>query len=115
MSDSSIANDKIYQFAIIPQALKEWSDLNYSIKAQFISKLHKLKFNPVTNNRLSGLKGCYKIKLKRAGYRLVYQIVEDKVIILIWAVDKRDDSKVYKSAKDRLMSLNANSAVEIVL
>ena len=48
------------------------------------------------------LRGCYKIKLLKAGVRLVYQIKDDQVIIILITVGKRADSKVYEEAKKRI-------------
>ncbi|HAT8813997.1 TPA: type II toxin-antitoxin system mRNA interferase toxin, RelE/StbE family, partial [Legionella pneumophila] len=59
--------------------------------------------NPhVISAKLSGhLKDCYKIKLHQAGYRLVYQVNDNKMILLVVAVGKRNKNKVYESAEDR--------------
>ncbi|WP_306307821.1 type II toxin-antitoxin system RelE family toxin [Pectobacterium versatile] len=53
-------------------------------------------------NRLHGMADCYKLKLRSAGYRLVYQVLEYEIVVLILAVGKRERSEVYKTAKDRL-------------
>lgn len=45
---------------------------------------------------------CYKIKLRSAGYRLVYQVLEHEIVVLVLAVGKRERSEVYQAAKDRL-------------
>ena len=41
------------------------------------------------------LVGCYKIKLLKAGVRLVYHVKDDDVIILLITAGKRADSIVY--------------------
>ncbi|PWD62466.1 plasmid stabilization protein [Pectobacterium parmentieri] len=59
--------------------------------------------NPhVPANRLHGMADCYKIKLRSAGYRLVYQVLEHEIVVLVLAVGKRERSEVYQAAKDRL-------------
>jgi len=51
---------------------------------------------------LSGaLKDCYKIKLRQSGYRLVYQVNDNKLIITIIAVGKRNKNEVYDEAEIR--------------
>ncbi|MBN3186368.1 hypothetical protein H4F65_09925 [Pectobacterium brasiliense] len=45
---------------------------------------------------------CYKIKLRSAGYRLVYQVFEHEIVVLVLVVGKRERSEVYQTAKDRL-------------
>jgi mRNA interferase RelE/StbE len=56
--------------------------------------------NPrVLTAALSGMKNCYKIKLRDLGYRLIYQVEDNVVSVSVIAIGKRDKSKVYESAK----------------
>ena len=48
------------------------------------------------------MKNTYKIKLKEVGYRLVYEVIDEKLIILVLAVGKRDKLKIYNLAKIRI-------------
>ena len=48
------------------------------------------------------LHGCYKIKLGKQGYRLVYTVQDDALVVLALAVEKREDALVYRSALDRV-------------
>jgi mRNA interferase RelE/StbE len=45
---------------------------------------------------------CYKIKLRQAGYRLVYRVDDDTVFVTVIAVGKRDKNGVYETAMTRL-------------
>lgn len=47
------------------------------------------------------MKDCYKIKLRGAGYRLVYRIEEERIVILVVAIGKRERGNVYDSARSR--------------
>jgi mRNA interferase RelE/StbE len=40
----------------------------------------------VLSSRVSGAEGCFKIKLRSVGYRLVYQVIEKEVVVLVLAV-----------------------------
>lgn len=51
----------------------------------------------VEKDKLSGMADCYKIKLKSAGYRLVYQVVEHRVVVTVIAVGKRERSATYEA------------------
>ena len=85
------------------QALQEWHNLDHSIREQFAKKLHILKDNPrIESARLSGMKDCYKIKLRKAGFRLVYEVRDQELIILVVAIGKRERNAVYKTAAKRL-------------
>ncbi len=45
---------------------------------------------------------CYKIKLRAAGYRLVYQVFDERVVVVVVAVGKREDGAVYRKAQGRM-------------
>lgn len=93
----------IYELEFTVEADKEWKKLDSSIKTQFKKKLIKIIENPhIPNNKLSGMPNCYKIKLRSAGYRLVYKVKDDVVIITVVAIGKRERNEVYKNAVKRL-------------
>ena len=84
-------------------AKKEWDKLDSTIKDQFKKKLIERLENPrVDASRLNGMKDCYKIKLRSAGYRLVYQVRDSEILISVVAVGKRDRNQVYKIAIKRI-------------
>ncbi|HEF0064754.1 TPA: type II toxin-antitoxin system RelE/ParE family toxin [Citrobacter pasteurii] len=84
-------------------ALKEWQKLDTAIQQQFAKKLKKCCENPhVPSAKLRGIKDCYKIKLRTSGFRLVYQVIDDTLIIAVVAVGKRERSEVYNLASERL-------------
>jgi mRNA interferase RelE/StbE len=56
--------------------------------------------NPYISSAQIG-KNRYKIKLRGVGYRLVYEVRENELIILVIAVDKRERSEVYRLADNR--------------
>lgn len=92
-----------YKLLFKEQALEEWNKLDQTIREQFTKKLRTLRENPcIDSARLSGLKNCYKIKLRKVGYRLVYEVRENEVVILIVAIGKRERNEVYKTAAKRL-------------
>ena len=48
------------------------------------------------------MEDCYKIKLHSAGYRLVYQVRDNELVISVVAVGKRERNQVYKIAVKRI-------------
>ena len=86
------------------RALKEWTKLDKTIRDQFKKKLRKLQENPyIESARLHGdLAGCFKIKLRASGFRLVYQVLDDEIVILVIAVGKREDKQAYETASKRI-------------
>ena len=92
-----------YKLVFKHDAKKEWDKLNSSIKTQFKKKLIERLENPrVESSRLNGMKDCYKIKLRSAGYRLVYQVRDSEVLVSVVSVGKRDRNQVYKIAIKRV-------------
>ena len=84
-------------------ALKEWQKLDNSVKEQFKKHLEKRLSNPrVPSAKLHGdLDNFYKIKLRTLGYRLVYEVIDHKLVILVIAIGKRNREEVYKKASTR--------------
>lgn len=95
---------KIYDLEFDVDALKEWRKLDGSIQAQFKKQLTKRLLEPhVPSARLHGdLQNTYKIKLRDAGYRLVYEVIEQRLVIVVIAVGRRDHDEVYLLASKRL-------------
>lgn len=91
-----------YKLKFHPAALKEWRKLGEIIKLQLKKKLaERLETPEVLANRLRGFENHYKIKLRTSGYRLVYEVINSELIVMVIAVGKRDGSSVYDQAKKR--------------
>lgn len=91
-----------YKLKFLPLALKEWEKLAPPIKAQFKKKLAERLENPnVPSARLHGYDNVYKIKLRTAGYRLAYEVIDHEVVVYVLAVGKRDKDAVYKKLASR--------------
>jgi mRNA interferase RelE/StbE len=94
---------KTYELEFLDAASREWTKLAPAIKSQFKKKLEERLRNPhVPSARLHGMRGCYKIKLRKAGYRLVYQVEDERITIVVIAVGRRDRNLVYEAASQRL-------------
>lgn len=92
-----------YSLEFVESALKEWRKLAPGIRDQLKNKLRERLQNPrVPSARLHGLPDCYKIKLRTAGYRLVYQVNDKVVVVTVVAVGKRDKGLAYRLAEKRV-------------
>jgi len=92
-----------YELAFDPRALKEWYKLGDTVRSQFKKKLAQVLAEPrIESARLTDLPDCYKIKLRASGYRLVYQVRDDVVVVFVIAVGKREKLVVYQDANKRL-------------
>ncbi len=93
-----------YKLKFLPVAKKEWDKLAEPLKKQFKNKLAERLENPhVPSAKLRGYDSVYKIKLRTAGYRLAYEVLDNEVVIYVLAVGKRDKNAVYKKLASRLV------------
>lgn len=94
---------KTYELEFIEAALKEWHKLDGSIQQLFRKQLTKrLQAPHVPSARLHrDLQNTYKIKLRDVGYRLVYQVIDQQLVVLVIAVGRRDHDEVYLTASKR--------------
>lgn len=94
-----------YKLEFEIHAKKEWDKLDKSIKEAFKTVLVRRLENPIIpKDRLhgTGKHECYKIKLRNYGFRLVYKVEHDKIILVVISVGKRENDKVYNIMHDRL-------------
>lgn len=91
-----------YELEFVASALKEWKRLDSNTREQFRKKLKERCENPrVPSARLYGAKDRYKVKLRSVGYRLVYEVEDDSLVVIVIAVGKRERSEVYEAARRR--------------
>ena len=91
-----------YSLEFLETALKEWKKLDPNTREQFRKKLGERCDHPhVPASRLHGSASRYKIKLRSVGYRLVYAVEDDRLVVLVIAIGKREGSAVYEAARSR--------------
>jgi len=99
-----------------PKALKDYDSLDNSQQRQVLKAIGKVSANPLPqsqggygkplgNQSTGKLAGCLKIKLRKLGIRIVYQLVtiKDTGNMTIIVISMRDDEKVYRLAVERLL------------
>lgn len=92
----------VYTLEFLPEALEEWRKLEPVLREEFLIRLaERLKYPHVANARLHEMKDCYKIKLRAARYRLIYRVFDDRIVVQVIALGKRDDD-IYITAAKRL-------------
>ena len=91
------------------EAEKELKELDGSVKILVKKALKKLTERadeigePLGHKHGFNLTGCRKVKLKKAGIRIVYQIIGEKLeIVEIIAIGDRSEFEVYEDAYRRL-------------
>ncbi len=90
-----------YKLKFLPAAKKEWSKLAPAIQSQFKKKLKERLENPHVPSSIRGYDSVYKIKLRTAGYRLAYEVIDDEIVVYVLAIGKRDKDAVYKKLASR--------------
>ena len=97
----------MYSLDFDVRAAAEWKALEKSLSAQFLKVLgRRLKEPKIPSARLSGdLAGCYKIILRKHGFRLIYLLDQNHMRLLVISVGKREDKRAYRLAAERLRDL----------
>ena len=91
-----------YKLSFHPDALAEWRKLDETVGVQFKKKLaERLQHPRVPTAQLSGHKDRYKIRLRSVGYRLVYEVRDAVLLVIVVAVGKRERNAVYRVAAKR--------------
>ena len=97
----------------LPEALDDLHKLDGSQKLLVRKAIHKVCQNPLPeseggygkplgNKNSSQLSGFLKIKLRNAGLRIVYQLVQQDDSLLIIIIGARADDEVYTLANTRI-------------
>lgn len=91
-----------FELGFVDDALAEWRKLEGSVREQFKRKLEERLANPrEPSAKLSGHPNRYKIKLRTVGYRLVYEVRDEQLLVVVIAVGKRERKAVYNAADKR--------------
>ena len=95
-----------YELGFLDDALTEWRKLDGSVREQFKKKLAERLDTPrVPSANLSGHPDRYRIKLRSIGFRLVYEIRDKQLLVVVVTIGKRERSAVYKVADKRILKI----------
>jgi mRNA interferase RelE/StbE len=91
-----------FELAFHHEALREWRTLSAGIREQFKKKLAERLIEPrIPASKLRGSSHHTKIKLLAAGFRLVYDVRDRELLVLVVAVGKRERNAVDRQADQR--------------
>jgi mRNA interferase RelE/StbE len=96
-----------FKVEFIASAKEEFSKLDGSIKQQVAKQLKALEINPYKGEALGNkagidLTGFYKLYVHKKQVRIVYQIINDKLMVLVVGIGKRDNLEVYAEVLKKL-------------
>lgn len=105
MTTSDDQEAKRHKLKFVQEALDEWRALDEHVRAPLKAVLDERLNDPhVPGGALAGkLQGCYKIKLRKLGVRLVYKVNDHAVTIIVLCVGRRENSEVYRTAMERFV------------
>ena len=93
----------MYYLEFHPKALEDFKILDKKVRDRFSRKLNERLQNPhVLSDRLKGRVNRYKIKIRKPGFRLVYDVLDDGTAnqrLFVLVIKKREDA--YSEADDR--------------
>ncbi|HIP50862.1 MAG TPA: type II toxin-antitoxin system RelE/ParE family toxin [Campylobacterales bacterium] len=98
---------KMYSVEYHPALEEDLKALGHSTAQLVFKKLKKIAENPVIgvdlgNKANMNLTGYKKVYVDKKRVRIVYKIVEEKIVVYVVAVGKRDDMEVYERASLRV-------------
>ncbi len=93
-----------YKLDFYEDAYKEWKKLDATVREQFKAKLEeRLVYPCLPSAKLRKSDNRYKIKLKQAGYRLVYEVNNKTITVTVIAIGKHNRNEVYLLASKRML------------
>ncbi len=97
----------VYRVEFLPEAAQEFEALDGSLKKIAAKQLDKLAEKPELGETLGkrmgiDLTGYRKIYFGKKGYRIVYEIQRQKLIVLIIGIGKRERAEIYREVAERL-------------
>jgi len=94
-----VSSEPPYALAFVPQALKEWRKLDPHTRQLFKNRLiERLEKPRVAAAQVRGHPSRYKIKLQALGFRLVYEVRDQEVLVMVVAVGRGEGNAAYMAA-----------------
>ncbi len=96
----------MYDIQFHPLVADDLKKLNNSVRIEVFKKLKKIQESPelgvlLGNKNNMNLSGLRKVYVSKKRVRIVYEIVDDVLVVKVIAVGKREDMQVYKEVKKR--------------
>lgn len=97
----------MYSVEYYPELEQDLKELGHSTAQLVFKKLKKIAQNPTVgidlgNKANMNLTGYKKVYVDKKRVWIVYKIVEEKIVLYVIAVGKRDDMEVYETASKRI-------------
>ncbi len=99
-----------HKIEFITEAVEDFGRLDGSIRKKVAKKIDELAANPYLGKPLGNLNdinltGFYKLYTDDKKIRIVYRLLlEDRVIVEIWGIGKREKSQIYQKVNRRVQN-----------
>ena len=95
-----------YRLVFRKRAQKAFDKLGTAVQRQLAKKLtERLSNSRVSAHALQDMPNCYRIKLRSAGFRLIYRVEDERMVVLVIAVGPRERNEAYDFAINELTRL----------
>ncbi len=96
----------MYEIKYHPLIEEDLKQLNNSIRIEVFKKLEKVKNSPELGKPLGNknglnLTGLKKVYVAKKQVRIVYEIIDNILVVKVVSIGKREDMEVYKEAAKR--------------
>ena len=96
----------MYKIKYHPLVEKDLKQLNNSIRIEVFKKIKKIERSPELGELLGNknglnLTGLRKMYVSKKQVRIVYEIIEDIVVVKVIAIGQREGMEVYMKAQQR--------------
>ena len=96
----------IYELSVKEEVENDLSKLSFSQRLLVFKQFKKIQKSPELGQLLGNksglnLSGYRKMYVDKKKIRIVYHIIEEKIVVEVVAVGKRNDMEVYKKASER--------------
>jgi mRNA interferase RelE/StbE len=96
-----------FKIIIHPEAAKEIAALDHGVKLLVFKQIRKISQMPGLGAQLGNkmgmdLTGFRKVYVDKKRIRIIYQMVEERMLVQIIAVGKREGMQVYQKAAKRI-------------
>ncbi len=96
-----------YRVEFLPEAAREFDALDGSLRKIAAKQIDKLAETPELGKPFGkrmgiDLTGYRKIYFAKKGYRIIYEIQRQKLVILIIGIGKRERAEIYREVAKRL-------------
>ena len=99
-----------YKIEFLPEAAREFDALDGSLRKVAAKQIEKLTDRPELGEPLGkrmgiDLTGYRKIYFGKKAYRIVYEVQQRKLIVLIIGIGKREREEIYREGARRLRQI----------